>query len=242
MIHAEGLFVTLGGRSVLSGVDLDVAPGESVALVGPNGAGKTTLLRCVLGLVRYRGALRIGGVDPARRPVDAHRLIGYMPQLPAFCDDTARGALAFVAGLRGSRDETEIDALLDRVGLAAHAQREVASFSAGMRQRLSLAAALVGAPRLLVLDEPTASLDARGQAEVVELLRGLEAEGTTLLMSSHRVEEVRALACRVVTLVDGRVVSDDVHAHAAPQHDDAQPSHGTLHAHVDARPKLRVVR
>jgi len=159
-----------------------------------------------------------------------------MPQLPAFCDETARGALEFVAALRGVRHGGEIDALLDRVGLGAHAHRDVTSFSAGMRQRLSLAAALVGGARLLVLDEPTASLDASGQAEVVDLLRDLHAQGTTLLMSSHRVEEVRALACRVVTLVDGRVVLREARGGDEPHRSDVRALHD------GARAKLRVVR
>ena len=205
MIRARGLVVTLGGRRILDGVDVDVARGESVALVGPNGAGKTTVLRCVLGLVRHAGTLEVGGVDAAKDPVGARRLIGYMPQVPAFCEDKARDALAFVAALR-SAPANDVDRLLALVGLSAHAERPVRSFSTGMRQRLSLAAALLGDPALLVLDEATASLDQRGQAEVVALLARLRAGGTTVLMSSHRSEELRALADRVVMLDEGRVV------------------------------------
>ncbi|MCC6559348.1 MAG: ABC transporter ATP-binding protein [Polyangiaceae bacterium] len=205
MIRARGLVVTLGGRRILDGVDLDVEKGESVALVGPNGAGKTTVLRCVLGLVRHEGTIEIGGIDAARDPVGARRLVGYMPQVPAFCEDKARGALAFAAALRGSPKD-DIDRLLALVGLTAHADRDVRSFSTGMRQRLSLAAALLGDPPVLVLDEATASLDLAGQAEVVALLAKLHAGGTTILMSSHRAEELRALAGRAVMLDEGRVV------------------------------------
>ncbi len=205
MIRARGLVVTLGGRRVLDGVDLDVGQGESVALVGPNGAGKTTVLRCVLGLVQHGGTVEIGGIDAAKDPVGARRLIGYMPQVPAFCEDKARAALRFVAALRGAPD-ADVDRLIAMVGLAAHAHREVRSFSTGMRQRLSLAAALLGAPPILVLDEATASLDLKGQAEVTELLARLHAAGTTVLMSSHRAEELRALADRTITLDEGRVV------------------------------------
>src|SRR5262249_5613706 len=158
--------VTLGGRRILDGVDLDVGEGESVALVGPNGAGKTTLLRCVLGLVRYEGAIEIGGVDAAADPVAARRHLGYMPQIPAFCEQGARGPRASVAGVGGAR-AADADARPALVGLAAPAGRDVRSFSTGMRQRLSLAAALIGAPQGLVLDEPTASLDLGGQTEVV---------------------------------------------------------------------------
>jgi ABC-type multidrug transport system ATPase subunit len=207
MIRLRGLVVTLGGRRILDGVDLDVAAGESVALVGPNGAGKTTVLRCVLGLVQHGGTVEIGGVDAARDPVGARRRIGYVPQVPAFCEQRARDALAFVAELRGSK-AVDVDRLLAHVGLAAHAGRDVRSLSTGMRQRLSLAAALIGDPEVLVLDEATASLDRQGQAEVVALLKSLGARGTTVLMSSHRAEELRALAGRVVTLHEGRVVGE----------------------------------
>jgi ABC-type multidrug transport system ATPase subunit len=195
MIRIRDLAVDLGGRPVLRGVDLDVARGEAVALVGPNGAGKTTVLRAVVRLVRHRGTIEVGGA------------LGYMPQVPAFLEETARGALCFVAALRGAM-AGEVDPLLARVGLLAHARRPVASFSAGMKQRLSLAAALIGDPEILVLDEPTASLDLRGQREFIEMLRALEDEGKTVLMTSHREEEVRALADRVVVLDEGLVTAE----------------------------------
>jgi ABC-type multidrug transport system ATPase subunit len=116
MIAIRGLTVDLGRRRILDGVDLDVADGEAVALAGGNGAGKTTILRCVLGLVRFTGSIAIGGIDVVRDPVGAKRQVGYMPQVPAFCEETARGALRFVAALRRADDDA--DALLARVGLA----------------------------------------------------------------------------------------------------------------------------
>lgn len=207
MIRARELSVTLGGRRVLDRISLDVGRGEAVALVGANGAGKTTILRCLLGLVRYRGEVLVGGIDSAVDPIGAKRLIGYMPQVPTFCEETARGSLRFVAALRGSSPK-ELPGLLERVGLAAHAERPVRNFSTGMRQRLSLAAALVGAPSVLILDEPTASLDRKGQVEIAALLKRLQGEGLTLLLSSHRAEEIRALAHRIVALDEGRVLAD----------------------------------
>ena len=206
MIRVRGLTVTLGGRSVLQNLDLDLRQGESAALVGPNGAGKTTVLRCLVGLLRYEGSIFVGGIDARRDPVGAKRLLGYMPQVPAFCEETARGALTFVARLRGVSTH-EVPDLLDQVGLSAHAHRRVATFSTGMKQRLSLAAALLGSPPVLVLDEPTASLDLRGQRELVQLLGELAQDGRTLLLSSHRSEEIAALASRIVVLDEGRVVA-----------------------------------
>ena len=206
MIRVRGLRVTLGGRAVLQGLDLDLGPGESVALVGPNGAGKTTVLRCLVGLLRYEGSITVDGIDAARDPVGAKRRLGYMPQVPAFCEETAFAALAFVARLRGA-PRHEVAELLDQVGLSDHARRRVSTFSTGMRQRLSLAAALLGSPPVLVLDEPTASLDLNGQRELVQLLGELALDGRTLLLSSHCSEEIAALARRMVVLDEGRVVA-----------------------------------
>jgi ABC-type multidrug transport system ATPase subunit len=197
--------VTLGGRRILDGVDLDIARGDALALVGPNGAGKTTLLRCLLGLVAFEGMIEIGSVPLDRDPVRAKASMGYMPQIPTFCEETARGALSFVAAIRGA-PKSDIDRLLTRVGLLAHAKRDVSTFSTGMRQRLSLAAALIGDPAILVLDEPTASVDLRGQAAVIALLKQLQGEGRTVVMSSHRTEEVKALAHQIVVLDEGKVV------------------------------------
>jgi len=205
VIAVRDLAVELGGRRVLNGIDLDVGGGETVAVVGPNGAGKTTVLRCLLGLVRFRGRITVDGIDVIADPVLAKRHVGYMPQVGAACEETARGTLQLIAALRGVA-AAEVDPLLARVGLTAHARRSVRGFSTGMRQRLALAAALLGDPPILVLDEPTASLDLAGQDEVLELLRALRAAGRTILMSSHRSEEVRALASRVVVLDEGRVV------------------------------------
>jgi ABC-type multidrug transport system ATPase subunit len=198
--------VTLGGRRILEGVEMDIGAGEAVALVGPNGAGKTTLLRCLMGLVRCTGYVSIGGVELSRDPVGAKRQLGYMPQVPAFAEEGVRAALCFVAALRGV-PRGEVDRRLEQVGLAAHAKRPVRQLSTGMRQRLSLAAALLGAPPILVLDEPTASLDLRSQAELIALLQGLRDGGQTLLLSSHRAEEIRALAHRIVVLDEGRVLA-----------------------------------
>ena len=232
MIRGRDLVVTLGGRRILDHVDFQVARGEAVALIGQNGAGKTTVLRFLLGLVRGRGDVTIAGIDPASDPVAARRLIGYMPQTPAFLEETARGSLSLLARLREVR-EPGIDALLARVGLVEHARRSVRTFSTGMKQRLSLAAALIGDPPILVLDEPTASLDLAGQRELLALLGRLRAEGRTLLMTSHRAAEIRALCDRAIVLDQGRVIAqggvDTVVAQVWPDE-------------VAAPSKLRVVR
>jgi ABC-type multidrug transport system ATPase subunit len=160
-----------------------------------------------------------------------------MPQVPAFCEESARRSLTFVAKLRGVPDD-QVDPLLEMVGLADHARRSVRNFSTGMRQRLLLAAALVGAPPLLVLDEPTASLDRDAQAEIVALLRRLRDGGTTLLLCSHRSEEIRAIAHRVVELEQGRVVADTV----LDASDDASADASAVDAPIRKAMPLRLVK
>ncbi|MFN8544944.1 MAG: ABC transporter ATP-binding protein [Candidatus Binatia bacterium] len=206
MIAASDLGLEIDGRIILDGMSFAVARGEAVALVGPNGSGKTSVLRCLLGLVPFAGSATIGGHDVVREPVAARRLVGYVPQKAAFGDARAAEALVFVARLRGV-DPGRATALLAAVGLEAHAGERVRTFSGGMQQRLALAVALVGDPPVLLLDEPTASLDQEGQAMFLELAAKLRGRERTLLLASHRTDEVAALADRVLHVDRGRLVA-----------------------------------
>src|SRR5690606_16935608 len=178
-------------------LDLSVATGNTVALIGPNGSGKTTTLKSLMGLVRpSSGRITVDGHDASGGP-EARARLGYLPQRITFPEgSTARGVLAFHARLRGADPQT-IDPLLQRVGLADAGGREVDGFSGGMRQRLGLAAALLGDPAALVLDEPSAALDPTGALMVRDILQGIRAEGTTVLLSSHDLAEVASLADQV---------------------------------------------
>ncbi len=208
MIVAEDLQVVLQGRTVLDGVGFAVRRGEAVALVGANGSGKTTVLRCLLGLVPFSGRARIGGHDVVRDPIAARALTGYLPQRPAFGDLTAEEALRFVARLRRVPVEGVLPALR-RVGLERYASSSARTFSGGMQQRLSLAAALLADSPVLLLDEPTASLDRAGQRSFLELAASLRDEGRTLLLASHRVEEIERLTSRVIELHEGRPLAKE---------------------------------
>jgi ABC-type multidrug transport system ATPase subunit len=204
MITAADLCLALDGRTILDQVSFRVANGESVALVGPNGSGKTSILRCLLGLVPFAGRVDIGGYDGVREPIAARSLMSYVPQKAAFGDAPAREVLAFVARLRRI-DRSRISATLREVGLEEHADERVRTFSGGMQQRLSLALALLTDPPVLLLDEPSASLDREGQEHFFEIVARLRNRGHTLLLASHRPEEVEALTDRVLHIDRGRL-------------------------------------
>lgn len=208
MIRYEGVTKHYGKLVALSGLDLEVVPGETLALIGPNGSGKSTTLKAALGLVRpTRGVVRVDGLDVARRGEEARARLGYLPQGLTFPQGfSAREVARYFARLRGA-DERTVPALLERVDLLGAADRPAASFSGGMKQRLGLAIALLGGPRALVLDEPTAALDPTGSLTVRDLVREIRAEGTTVLLSSHDLGEVAALADRVAVFVAGRMVA-----------------------------------
>jgi Cu-processing system ATP-binding protein len=197
-----------GRVQAVSGLDLALRPGETLALIGPNGSGKTTTLKAALGLVRpSEGRVTVAGLDAVRDGRRARREVGYLPQRLGFPEGcTAREAMSFYARLRGV-DVAEVDPLLARVGLLHAAERVAETFSGGMKQRLGIAAALLGRPRALVLDEPTAALDPTGSLEVRDLVAGIRAEGTTVFLSSHDLAEVAALADRVAVFVGGRLAA-----------------------------------
>jgi ABC-type multidrug transport system ATPase subunit len=195
-----------GSWKALDDVSFDVAQGESLAMWGPNGAGKTTIMRCLLGIARFRGEVRIGGHDPVRDGRTARQLIGFVPQELPVSPMTVAEMARFVATLKGRPAGAE-DEPLSLLGLADQGEKAVSALSGGMRQRLALALALIGSPRVLLLDEPTANLDSRGRAELLDLLKRLQSQGLTIVVSSHRPEDVISMADRVLMIDAGRVQS-----------------------------------
>ena len=213
VIEVEGLrkeYRRLGGRTrvALDGLDLSVPEGGVFGFLGPNGSGKTTTIRCLLGLVRPTAghASVLGASVPSELPLVIGS-VGSIVETPALFPTTSgRRNLALLGRLDGHGRST-VDAALDRVGLAERADDLVKTYSLGMRQRLGLAAALLKDPALLILDEPANGLDPAGIREIRLLLRGLAAEGRTVLLSSHQLGEVQ-VTCDAVAIVDrGRVVT-----------------------------------
>ena len=204
-----GLSREFGRRVALRDLSLKIRPGELYGFLGPNGAGKTTAIRCILGLLSpSAGQVSIFGEHD---PVQRLRNVGAMVETPAFHEFlSGRENLSLSAAYAGM-GELDFDSVLDNVGLRDRADDRVSDYSLGMRQRLGLARALLGAPRLLILDEPTNGMDPRGIKEVRDLLLGLsEHHQTTVFISSHLLSEVQQLCTRVGILDRGVLVSESV--------------------------------
>ncbi len=207
MVQARGLTKLFDDVVALDRVDLDVPPGQIHGIVGPNGAGKTTLLGMLLGLAfADGGSLEVLGAPVGRGRTVPEGVTGFVDGPGLYPALTARGNLAALARLRGPGAPTAgIDDVLEQVGLTDVADDKVRGFSLGMRQRLGLAAALLTKPRLLVLDEPANGLDPAGKRHVHRTLARLAADGATVILSSHRMDDLEELCSEVTILATGRV-------------------------------------
>jgi tungstate transport system ATP-binding protein len=202
MFQLEQVGVRYGSAWALQSVSLSIAAGERVALVGPNGSGKTTLLRVLNGLIEP-------STGTAQRPATTRQT--FLSQRPFMLRTTAQHNVALGMWLRGARwrdARKQADEALARVGLAAHAQHSARTLSAGQQQRLALARAWVLASDVMLLDEPTASMDPDARREVEALLSEFTSGRQTLIFSSHTLGQVRRLASRVICLQDGRIQAD----------------------------------
>lgn len=199
------------GASVLAGVDLAAGEAQCLALVGHNGAGKTTLMKLVLGLTApSSGTVRVWGRDPRAAAFTASRAaLGYLPENVAFPGGrSGRDTLRFYARLKRAPDR-EVDETLERLGLADAARRPVRSWSKGMRQRLGLAQAMLGEPRLLVFDEPTSGLDPALRETFYDCCRSLRERGATVFVSTHSLNEIERCADRIAVMRSGRLLAVD---------------------------------
>ncbi len=208
-IEVRNLTKRFGRFTAVDDLSFSVGTGEAVALWGANGAGKTTAVRCLLNLFPYEGEILINGLDVRRQSKEVRRQIGFVPQELSFHDDmSVAETLIFYARLKKVPDGYDFSPLLEQVRLTAQVDKRVGELSGGLKQRLALAAALLSDPPILVLDEPTASLDIRSREEFLLLLRSLKRDGKTMIFSSHHLDEVTALADRVLLLEGGRLVVD----------------------------------
>jgi len=222
-IETRNLSRTFGSKRAVDGIDLHVPPGSFYGFLGPNGAGKSTTIKCITGLLRPSGGeMRILGIDPQVDPVEIKRRVGVVPEDLALFDRlTAAETLSFVGQVHGIPADTftaRSGDLLSLMDLTGAATTLVADFSHGMRKKLSLAAALLPAPRLLFLDEPFEGIDAVASRQIKDLLHSFVARGGTVFLTSHILEIVERLSTHIGVIADGRIVAqgriDDVRAGA----------------------------
>jgi ABC-2 type transport system ATP-binding protein len=212
IVAIQGLTKSYGAFTAVLDLDLDIAPGELFALLGPNGAGKTTTMRLLMGILRpSRGTARIDGRDCFADRIEVKRLVGFLPDEPVF-HDYLRGMeiIRFVGKMHGLTS-VEIDArawpLLEQMGLADATDEYAVNYSRGMKKKLGLVCALLHEPKVLILDEPTSGLDPIGTRRLHELLREKVRSGTTVLLSSHLLDQVERLCERMAIISDGRLAA-----------------------------------
>ncbi|MFY3594258.1 ABC transporter ATP-binding protein [Achromobacter xylosoxidans] len=248
LVTLAGVSKHYGVQHAIDGLDLQLREGECVALAGHNGAGKSTLIKLALGLIRpTHGRVTLFGEDAHSRAAARLRdRVGYLPETVALHPSlTGVETLAFYARLK-RRSLSGNPALLEKVGIAGAAHRRVGGYSKGMRQRLALAQALLGEPRVLLFDEPTTGLDPASRLKFYEIVHELRAAGATILLSTHALSELAGHADRIVVMKAGRKIADG--AMSALRRDTglpirirltlAEPQSGTLLArpwrHLDA--------
>jgi ABC-2 type transport system ATP-binding protein len=216
VVTVRGLRKAYGGRVVVDGLDLDIAPGEIVGLAGANGAGKTTTVECIQGLRKPdAGRLSVLGFDPVRQAGRLRPLIGSQLQDSALPDRLRVGeAIDLFATVRAASR----DALLEQFGLAQRRRSAFASLSGGERQRLFLVLALLNRPRLVILDELTQGLDPAARRNVWAAVRKLHEAGTTVLLVTHEIDEAEALCDRVVVMRAGQVLDRGTPAELVNRH------------------------
>jgi ABC-2 type transport system ATP-binding protein len=254
MIHLDGLCVAYGERLAVRDVSGRVAPGEFFGLLGSNGAGKTSVLAALCGLIRpTAGRVAIDGLDPYRERTRVARRLGLVPQELAFYPAlTARQNLVFfgrVHGLNGAALRAAVDRVLARVQLADRADDRAHTFSGGMKRRLNLAIGLLHEPAVLVLDEPTAGIDAQSRHALLECFAAVGRAGTTVLYTTHLMEEAERLCDRVAIMDGGRFVAVDTPAALIARHgtgalrvDFDRPPPAALADHLVAAGLVREVR
>ena len=209
LLNVTGVSKQFGSLTAVDSVSLDVFPGEIFALLGPNGAGKTTLIGCISGLIqRFSGSIEVGGLDVRRDYQTVRQLVGLVPQELNFDGFfKARQVLEYQAGFFGVRNYRERAAqLLEDFSLTAKAEANSRWLSGGMKRRLMICKALVHNPALLFLDEPTAGVDVELRDELWAYVRRLRESGTTIVLTTHYLEEAEQLADRIGVINNGRLL------------------------------------
>ena len=201
-----------GNKRVLDHVDMDIPEGEIIGLLGPNGAGKTTLIHSLAGLIKVdSGKVNVFGKEQQKHLLEIKRNVGLVTQeITVFNDLTARENLEFfggIYGLRGNELKKRVDETLEFVGLTEREKQLPTKFSGGMKRRLNIACALVHEPKLLIMDEPTVGIDPQSRNHILESVKKLNEKGTTIVYTTHYMEEVQSIASRVVIMDEGHIIA-----------------------------------
>jgi ABC-2 type transport system ATP-binding protein len=213
VIQVENLTKSFGDLRAVDGISFRVEEGEIYGLLGPNGAGKTTTLSMMTGLLAPdSGRVRFDEIDLAADPVAFRRRLGVVPQETALYEElSARENLRFWAGLYGLRSkelDTSCTRALEQVGLLERADEPVKHFSGGMKRRLNLSIGLVHQPRAVLLDEPTVGIDPQARLNILEVVEAVAASGTTVLYTTHYLEEAERLCHRIAIMDHGRILAE----------------------------------
>ena len=216
MIEVERLTKKYRDRVAIDALSFTIDEGKIVGFLGPNGAGKSTTMKILTGFMpATEGKARVAGFDVFEKPLEAKRQIGYLPETPPLYPElTVRGFLHFVAEIKGvprKQVKSEIDRVAQGTGVTTELDRLNSALSKGYRQRVGIAQALIGNPKLLILDEPTEGLDPRQRNEVLQLIKGLAGQHTVVL-STHILAEVKTICEQVLIIHRGKIVADDTMA------------------------------
>ncbi|GAK10197.1 ABC transporter, ATP-binding protein [Geomicrobium sp. JCM 19038] len=209
----KGIVKRYKDQIALDYVDLDIHEGEVLGLLGPNGAGKTTLIQCLMGIIPFdKGAIHLFGEEGAVFNHVNKKKMGLVTQeITVFEELTAKENLEFFAGvygLKGEEKKQRVKEALEFVGLSSKAKQSPNKFSGGMKRRLNIACALTHRPKLLIMDEPTVGIDPQSRNHILDAVRKLKEQGTTILYTTHYMEEVQSIATRVVIVDQGQVISE----------------------------------
>jgi ABC-2 type transport system ATP-binding protein len=213
VFQVEGLVKSYGSLRAVDGVSFTVAKGELYGLLGPNGAGKTTIMSMLSGLLAPdEGRILFDGVDLAVEPLKVKAQLGVVPQEPALYENlSARENLAFwggLYGLSGASLKQAVDRVLTLVGLADRANDPVKQYSGGMKRRINLALGLVHGPRAVLMDEPTVGIDPQARLNILEAVKQVAASGTTVIYTTHYLEEVEQLCDRIAIMDHGKILAE----------------------------------
>ena len=211
MLRINGLNKSVGNRKILKDIHIHVEEGMIYGFIGHNGAGKTTTMKTIVGLTGFDSGEIILEGKSYRNKVDIGGNIGYLPESPSFYGYMT--AVEYLAYISGGQDMKEIKSILERVGLGSARKKRISTYSRGMKQRLGMGAAMIHHPKLMIMDEPTSALDPAGRYELFDMIKELREEGSTVILSTHILDDVERVSDRIGIIKEGVILQEDTVEH-----------------------------